>query len=291
MYRRAFSLVELLAVIAIIALLSAIIFPVFARARDSANRSGDISAMNEIRSALQLYREDNGAYPPALLGYATRYASGPQAGQIVPAEQLTGFLFPKRVVSINTFRSTINRAKSNTTTNAFWPPQDGRALGSAPIVDLNGDGRLDAADDVLGARQAYGVTDTVLRRPGLPQSAANPPAEYYAISGYDVATVKTGASNQTRTEVRYALFWSNFSIGQGAGFGSGSSFDDPRQLGYSDPPENTVVTWNSFYRDYVASGPNLIPQATKRDIVLFLGGNAKMFDSRTMHERSWRTLP
>ncbi len=290
MRRRAFTLIELLVVIAIIALLSAIIFPVFARAREQAARAGDISAMNDLRSALQLYRVDNGGYPPALLGYVNRYASGPNAGNVIPADQIAGFLFPKRVASVNTFRPSSNRVAPAEITTAVWPAPDARALGTAPILDLNGDGRIDANDDVNGARQAYSAGVQVLTQPRLPAGPSNPVAEYYRISGYDVAEVKA-TSSVKRVELRYALFWSNFAIGQGAGFGAGSAFDDPRQLGYNDPPENTVITWNSFYRDYEPIGANVVPVKGNKDMVLFLGGAARPFDSRRMYDQAWRVLP
>lgn len=288
--RRAFTLIELLVVIAIIALLSAIIFPVFARARDNAARAGDISAMNDLRSALQLYRVDNGGYPPALLGFVNRYASGPNAGNVIPADLTSGFLFPKRIQSVNTFRPSANRVSAADITTAVWPTQDARPVGTTPILDLNADGVINAADDPAGARQAYGTSTQVLQQPRAASGPSNPASEFYRISGYDVAEVRVNSSAR-RFELRYTLFWTNFAIGQGAGFGAGSSFDDPRQLGYSDPPENTVVTWNSFYRDYEASGPNLIPQRGNKEIVLFLGGAARPFDSRRMSEQSWRVLP
>ncbi|MES1228069.1 MAG: prepilin-type N-terminal cleavage/methylation domain-containing protein, partial [Armatimonadota bacterium] len=65
--RLAFTLVELLTVIAIIGLLAAITFPVYSRVKDSANRSGDTTKMNQLRTAIQLYAVDQGGYPPALL--------------------------------------------------------------------------------------------------------------------------------------------------------------------------------------------------------------------------------
>ena len=105
--KRAFTLIELLTVIAIIAILAAIILPVLARAKDNAYRNSDISNMNAIRAALQLYRVDQGAYPPALLGYVTLYASGPNMGQVIPADQLKGFLYNKRVPSLETLRRTV----------------------------------------------------------------------------------------------------------------------------------------------------------------------------------------
>lgn len=280
---KAFTLIELLTVIAIIAILAGIITPVYMRAKDSANRGSDISSMNSLRSALQLYRADQGGYPPALLGYVTTYTSGPNMGQVIPANGITSFLYPKRVGSFETFRPILNRVDPKIITQAVWPNQDPRAAGAAPVLDLNGDGSIDGTDDVAGTRQAYGPTTTVRIDPRDNSSA---PLDFYKISGYDVAEVKTTSGN--RTELRYTLFWSNFAIGQGGGFGNGSSVDDPRQLGYVEPPESTIVTWNSFFREYDGAGN--VPRQ-KRDIVLFLGGNARMLDSRDVSDRSYRFMP
>lgn len=290
--RHGFTLIELLAVIAIIALLSAIIFPVFARARDNANRSSDLSSLNSIRSALQLYKVDNGGYPPALLGYVNPYEAGAIGAGVVPADRITGFLYPKRVGGINSFKSVVSRYALDATTKAVWPQQDARAVGSAPQVDLNGDGAVNGADDIAGARQAYGPTTQVLQDPSQAASATNQALNFYQISGYDVAQLPKGiGAASERWEVRYRLFWSNYSIGQGAGYGQGNALDDPRQLGYSDPDDKSVITWNSYYRDWEPQGVNKVPQRSKRDMVLFLGGAARMFDSRQVYDQGWRVLP
>lgn len=56
--KRAFTLIELLIVIAIIALLAAILFPVFGRARENARRSSCQSNLKQIMLATQQYVQD-----------------------------------------------------------------------------------------------------------------------------------------------------------------------------------------------------------------------------------------
>lgn len=56
--RRGFTLIELLVVIAVIALLAAILFPVFARARENARRSSCQSNLKQIGLGLLLYSQD-----------------------------------------------------------------------------------------------------------------------------------------------------------------------------------------------------------------------------------------
>ena len=56
--RRGFTLIELLVVIAIIAILAAILFPVFARARENARKSTCQSNLKQISLAFVQYRQD-----------------------------------------------------------------------------------------------------------------------------------------------------------------------------------------------------------------------------------------
>ncbi len=53
-----FTLIELLVVIAIIAILAAILFPVFARARESARRTACVSNLSQLSKASLMYGDD-----------------------------------------------------------------------------------------------------------------------------------------------------------------------------------------------------------------------------------------
>jgi prepilin-type N-terminal cleavage/methylation domain-containing protein/prepilin-type processing-associated H-X9-DG protein len=65
--KRGFTLIELLVVIAIIALLAAILFPVFGRARENARRSSCQSNLKQIGLAYSQYLNDyDSRYPPTV---------------------------------------------------------------------------------------------------------------------------------------------------------------------------------------------------------------------------------
>ncbi len=80
---RGFTLIELLVVIAIIGILAAMVFPVFARARESARKAVCLSNVKNLTLALQMYLGDNndtmppGEHNQAVLDY---FNTGPGGG-------------------------------------------------------------------------------------------------------------------------------------------------------------------------------------------------------------------
>jgi prepilin-type N-terminal cleavage/methylation domain-containing protein len=66
MRRSGFTLIELLVVIAIIAILAAILFPVFARARESARKTQCLSNMKQLGNAIMMYTNDYDEYFPEM---------------------------------------------------------------------------------------------------------------------------------------------------------------------------------------------------------------------------------
>lgn len=69
--KKGFTLIELLVVIAIISILAAILFPVFARARENARKAACQSNLKQIGLAIAMYVQDyDETYPLAYMGYS-----------------------------------------------------------------------------------------------------------------------------------------------------------------------------------------------------------------------------
>ncbi len=79
--QRGFTLIELLVVIAIIAILAAILFPVFQSVRENARKTMCASNLKQLGLAFQLYGNDNDGYFPAPI---TNYGSGPSHLEVPP---------------------------------------------------------------------------------------------------------------------------------------------------------------------------------------------------------------
>lgn len=92
---RGFTLIELLVVIAVISILAAILFPVFARARESARRASCLSNLKQIGLGFMMYVQDyDERYP-----FGMQWKVKPADGDTSPNYDISSFIEPSTVDS------------------------------------------------------------------------------------------------------------------------------------------------------------------------------------------------
>jgi prepilin-type N-terminal cleavage/methylation domain-containing protein/prepilin-type processing-associated H-X9-DG protein len=131
--RRGFTLIELLVVIAIIAILAAILFPVFAKARENARMASCKSNMKQIGLALAMYTQDyDETYPTSIgpdattLGNRTRVYSLERIAPYIKNDGI--FRCPSDMPSPG--RQIVNTAGNGIARTSYYPVGGG-STGSA----------------------------------------------------------------------------------------------------------------------------------------------------------------
>jgi prepilin-type N-terminal cleavage/methylation domain-containing protein/prepilin-type processing-associated H-X9-DG protein len=127
MKHRGFTLIELLVVIAIIAILAAILFPVFAQAKAAAKSTGDLSNVKQLTLAQIMYTDDYDdnyvcAGPPA---------TGPEQGNMAYGDTWVTLTLPY-IKSLGIFQGPLDGGLSET--NSWY----GQAAGIAMSYGANG---------------------------------------------------------------------------------------------------------------------------------------------------------
>lgn len=112
-----FTLVEIMIVVAIIALLAAIAIPNLLRARLNANESAAIAAMQTLSTAAQSYRSANPAYPEDLAALSN--AAPPYIDSVLAGGSKQGYSFVLEGVT-NTFTANASPLAEGTTGNRYF---------------------------------------------------------------------------------------------------------------------------------------------------------------------------
>ncbi len=117
--RRGFTLLELLVVIGIIAVLAALLFPVFASAREHARRSTCLSNLKQVGTAVQMYTMDADDVLPVPMVRAPRSS---WAGQLQPYMKSWSLLrCPNMVDATIAGQSIWSGAYATTQNLSVWP--------------------------------------------------------------------------------------------------------------------------------------------------------------------------
>ncbi len=116
--RLGFTLIELLVVIAIIAILAAILFPVFAQAKAAAKKTADLSNVKQNVLAVLMYANDS----DDLIPHSIEYEAYVFATRVLPYTKNKDIF---RVPSVSAKQGTIQRRQHDNGNDYMLPPDDG----------------------------------------------------------------------------------------------------------------------------------------------------------------------
>lgn len=265
--RRGFSLIELLTVIAIIAVLAALLYPVVVAQQAKAHRNACAGNLATIAGGLRMYKLDTGFYPPVLYGFVHNRDEG------TPGDFVYG-LYPHWVRNANVFACDQNPKV--------------RQLGEKEAIRLEVNGNtppnLTPAVVPLELRTGKWVSSSAAG------TLLYPSGIKFAIGdSYDVSFMPNQGmvSNAGMWERHYQLQHTPVqNLATNPDLSGlpllGATANDrartySRQLVFRNPDDSTMVTTCTYHRNYPTGwsyGTPLPPEST--DVTLFLDGHVEM---------------
>ena len=283
-----YTLMELLTVIAIIAVLAGLIFPVAASAKKRARQAQCMNNMYQIFTALKQFQLDEHRYPDFIAGPVQFKSTTPPieytGSEIIPLENNTGMmggstggngrlvaLFPEYIPSLSSLRCPFTDLNGDN--NRKYTNGDPTATPGTPESDVD-------PDPMCAVLKVLNITDA-LRAKGVDGSGSTP-YWIYDCSTYDYQKPPGYLPTDTG-EIHYSTVWAS----------GNDPATDPgitRQLKWRTPPEDTVVTWCSHHRSNDSTGT---PLGSSKDICLYLDGHVKQVPSQDMRPwtNGWRVAP
>lgn len=257
-------MIELLVVIAIIAILAAILLPVFATAREHARRSACTSNLQKIGQALVLYDKDQGAYPPSLWDDNP----DPRADKTNNDAYTTGLLLllGKSSPVVQTAPSSPQAlylaalpAYLDTIQDLHCPDNSNSDI--TDVATKNGDSTGSAVEgyDNYDGPDRYGVN----------QYGPNNPVNAWK---YTRCRLPDDPASSTKDKCTHAGYPEDF--GNASAPKAYENGYYTRQLKFKNPDPDTVITWCTQHRPTVNGIPTP-PQSGKSDLVLFLDGKVE----------------
>ena len=241
-----FTLIELLVVIAIIAILTAILLPVFASVREGSRQGVAISNMKDIQQKMEQYKLDNHKYPDVLFGYAypgSTMQNGLSMAQTANNGSAAIYfpgLYPAYIKDPNEFTDPNNTLDANAASAQQITTQLTTNI-VAPCSDKN-DGTLNgtAGSGCTGAKAGQVVLTS---------------RSFYKLDAYDSGP-KVTAGNQVDQNTFYPRYQlahegtvcpSNGTPGYCDPSVSTTDPDYKRQLRWQNPPADTIITMTSYH--------------------------------------------
>jgi prepilin-type N-terminal cleavage/methylation domain-containing protein len=255
-----FTLIELLVVIAIIGILAAILFPVFSTMLENSRQSNTMSKLQQIQSALALYKLDNKTYPSVLFAYANTGGSDTcnanmaniSASSSTCSSDLVG-LYPSYIKDWHVFLSPDNIVTDPAATvsvNVNYFPTGTTTLGSSMAsksVKFFSEDAFDSGPQITGVNQVS--SSTYVARYQTSWTDYTPTPASIASGNTADSTCFPGGQASSAT-----------------GICTSSDPDYVRQLRWTLPPPNTYVTATTAHVN-----------SANKVLVLFLDGSVKKF--------------
>lgn len=253
-------MIELLTVIAIIAILAAIIFPVMARVKETANQNNCMSNLHQISVAVQMFKTDNRRYPDVLSAEVYDTQNPPQrwiesgTNPDVFENAKGKYLFAEYVTTIKGFHCPSAKVTSSRDI-AVYPkyPYDHPRNENIAVYAYDSYGcyiKQLGTSDMVGSAKIY---------------SGNAVEQHYTLSWAKDAS-EAGVGQYTK-----------YPPSEGAGTAKDRLRDYQRQLQFKNPPGDTVVTWCSNHDGY--------------GLVAFLDGHADKYPAGDVDACKWRTRP